>query len=69
MIRINLLPVREERRKADVRQWAILMAATLVGAIVLCALFHLKVHSDIAAARTQLTETQRQIDGFKAQVV
>ena len=30
MIRINLLPVREARRKAGLRQLAVLLAVTLV---------------------------------------
>lgn len=68
MIRINLLPVREERRKQDLRQLAVTLAATLVGSIALAGVFHLSLRGDLADARTSLTATQKQIDRFGPQL-
>ena len=76
MIRINLLPVREARRKADVRQQLVLIGASVVGSLVLAAGFHQFVLSGVtsanrrvAALTTQLAQfkpQQEQVEGFKA---
>jgi type IV pilus assembly protein PilN len=68
MIQINLLPVREERRKANLRQLAMLMGVTVVGSAVLAAGFHIKMKGDISGARTRLAQTQQEIDRLKPQV-
>ena len=68
MIRINLLPVREERRKAGVRQFGAVLAAAFVGALAVAGFFHWKVSSDVAAAKAALADTQRKIDDFGAQI-
>jgi type IV pilus assembly protein PilN len=68
MIRINLLPIREERRKADLRQFALILAASLVGAIVIVSLYHAKLSRDVRAARANVAATQEQIDRFKPQL-
>lgn len=68
MIRINLLPVREERRKADLRQFGLVLAATLVGSIVLVALYHTKLSSDVGEARDAVASTQQQIDQYQPQL-
>lgn len=75
MIRINLLPVREARRKAGVRQQGLLLvgaaAVGLVGALVL----HLSVEARISSTRdhiahaeaefARLQETLAQIEDFR----
>jgi len=76
VIRINLLPVREARRKADLRQQFALIAAAAVGSLVLAAGFHQFVRSSITSAnrrvetlKTQLAQfkpQQEQVDAFKA---
>lgn len=68
MIRINLLPVREERRKADLRQFGLILAATLVGSIALVGLYHVKLSGDVKEAKAQVVATQQQIDKFKPQL-
>jgi type IV pilus assembly protein PilN len=76
MIRINLLPVREARRKAGLRQQVLLLAGAaafgLVGALVL----HLSVEARISSTRgriahaeaefAKLQETLAQIEEFRA---
>ena len=54
MIEINLLPVREAKRKADLRQLAFMLGATLLGIVALAAMFHLSVINDISNSRGQI---------------
>ena len=68
MIRINLLPVREERRKADLRQFGMILVGVLVGSIALVGLFHLKLSNDVSEAKAAVAATQQQIDRFKPQL-
>jgi len=68
MIEINLLPVREAKRKADLRQLAFMLGATLLGIVALAAMFHLSVIADISNSRGQIAELQAQIDQFKPQL-
>jgi type IV pilus assembly protein PilN len=68
MIRINLLPVREERRKAGARNFALVLAAALGGSVFLSAALHWKVRHDISSTREQATQTQKEIDGFASQL-
>jgi type IV pilus assembly protein PilN len=75
VIRINLLPVREARRKADLRQQLLLIGVSAVGSLVLAAGFHQIVRSGVnganrrvAALTTQLAQfkpQQEQVEGFK----
>jgi type IV pilus assembly protein PilN len=68
MIRINLLPVREERRKADLRQFAVVLIGVLLGSVLLVALYHMKLSNDVSDARAAVAATQQQIDSFKPQL-
>jgi type IV pilus assembly protein PilN len=68
MIHINLLPVREERRKAGARQLALVMAAALVGSVLLAGAVHTKVRHDISSTREQTVATQKEIDRFEPQL-
>ncbi len=68
MIRINLLPVREERRKADLRQFAALIVATLLLSVALVGFFHWTLSNDIAATKAATVDIQRQIDAFAPQL-
>lgn len=68
MIKINLLPVREERRKAGARQLAVSLVATFVGALAIAGFFHWSLLSDLANVRAAATDTQRQIDQFGPQL-
>lgn len=67
MIRINLLPVREARRKAGVRQQMMLLAATLVGALVLSAGFHSWMLASISSAKGRVASLNAQLEQFKPQ--
>jgi type IV pilus assembly protein PilN len=76
MIRINLLPVREARRKADVRQQMLVLALTAAASLVLAIGAHSLVRGQIAGARArieslnqqlaQYKEEQAQVEAFKA---
>jgi type IV pilus assembly protein PilN len=68
MIRINLLPVREERRRADVRQFAALMLATVLGTALLSGLVQWHVKARVAETKGSLAQIQRQIDQFGPQL-
>ena len=68
MIQINLLPVREERRKADIRQLAAMLGAAVIGSLLLVGALHMKARGDLSDARDQLAQTQREIDSHKEQL-
>lgn len=68
MIRINLLPIREERRKADLRQFGLILGAALLGSIVIVSLYHIKLSGDVKEAKAGVVATQQQIDQFKPQL-
>ena len=68
MIEINLLPVREERRKADLQQQAILLLATAIGSLVLAGGYHAFVRSSVSSAQDGARQLQRQIDAFGPQL-
>jgi len=68
MLEINLLPVREEKRKADLRQFGLLLAGTFAGSIVLAGMAHTKLIADVAGTRSSLADLQREIDKFKPQL-
>jgi type IV pilus assembly protein PilN len=68
MIQINLLPVREEKRKADVRQFAAMIGATVVGSLLLVTAVHLKLLNDVRSTQGSLVQLQSQIDQFKPQL-
>jgi type IV pilus assembly protein PilN len=68
MIEINLLPIREEKRKADLRQFALLLGATFLGAVVLVGAVHMKVLGDLSSSRSELAATQAELDQFKPQL-
>jgi type IV pilus assembly protein PilN len=68
MIRINLLPVREERRKANARRLALTLVAAVAGSLVLSGLVHAKLLHDISSANQMAQQTQAEIDRFGPQL-
>jgi type IV pilus assembly protein PilN len=68
MIEINLLPVREEKRKADVRQFAAMLGAAFAGSVLLAGAVHTKLVADVVSTRGQLATLQKQIDAFGPQL-
>ncbi len=67
MIRINLLPVREARRKAGVHQQVVMLAATLVTAIVLSAGVHQWLRGSISSAQERIQSLEAQLEQYKPQ--
>lgn len=67
MIRINLLPVREARRKADLRQQLQLIGVSAVGSLVLAAGFHQIVLSSVNGANRRVAALNTQLAQFKPQ--
>jgi type IV pilus assembly protein PilN len=68
MIRINLLPVREERRKADAQRLGAMLAATLVGSMLAAAGLHAMLLHDISSTRALTIATQQEIERFEPQL-
>jgi type IV pilus assembly protein PilN len=68
MIRINLLPVREARKKADLQQLGLMFAVTLGAAVGATVLFHMSMLHQISTARGQVEVMKQQIDAFKPQL-
>ena len=68
MIHINLLPVREERRKAGARQLALVLVGALIGSVLLSGAVHWKVRHDVSSTREMTVATQKEIDRFEPQL-
>lgn len=68
MIEINLLPVREERRRQDLQQFAALLGVTLAGSLLVAGLLHLKISNDVGNTDDLIRQTQAQIDQYKPQL-
>ena len=68
MLEINLLPVREARRAADLRQYAmqLVLAVLVVGGGVL--LVHSRIVEQTQTANARVHQMQRDIDQFKPQI-
>jgi type IV pilus assembly protein PilN len=67
MIRINLLPVREARRKADVRQQLLVLVATAAAALVLSVVTHQFVRGQISSTRSRIESLNQQLAQYKDQ--
>jgi type IV pilus assembly protein PilN len=68
MIRINLLPVREARRKADLQQFGLMIGVALGAAVVGVVLFHMSILHEISSAQDRVTQMKQEIDAFKPQL-
>ena len=68
MIEINLLPVREERRKADLQQQLVLLVGTLVGALLLAGATHWWVSARQSSARGKVAHLEKQIEKHAEQL-
>lgn len=68
MIRINLLPVREARKKADLQQLGLMISVALGVAVAGVVLFHLSILHQISNAQGQVAQMKQQIDAFKPQL-
>lgn len=68
MIRINLLPVREARRRADLQQQVVLLVLLLLVTFAGIGFFHFSVQGDIDAVTARVTATNAQIKKYDAQL-
>jgi type IV pilus assembly protein PilN len=68
MLKINLLPVREARRKADLRQYfmQVLLVVLLTGGAV--GLVHSRLVDQIGQAQKRITQMEADIEQFKPQL-
>ena len=58
MIRINLLPVREERRRAQRRQHGMFLVAFAIAGIVVCLGLEFAISARISSERERIAEAQ-----------
>lgn len=68
MITINLLPVREERRKAWARQFLGIVLAAVAASAGLSVTHYWWYRSEVQAAKDVVASIQRDIDGFAPQL-
>ena len=61
MIRINLLPVREARQRASLRQQGMLLGAALVAAIVISGLLHTAIAAQLSSERQRVVAAQAEL--------
>ncbi len=68
MITINLLPVREERRKASARQFLLVACAAVAATVGLSAAHLWWYKGEVADAKANVARIQQQIDAFGPQL-
>jgi type IV pilus assembly protein PilN len=68
MITINLLPVREERRKASARQFLLVIGAAALASVALSAAHLWWYRSELAAEKQAAQRIQQEIDRFAPQL-
>jgi type IV pilus assembly protein PilN len=67
MIRINLLPVREAKKKADIRQQLAMIGMSAGISVVLAVGFHTLVRADLAITKRRVVQLNQQLVEFKPQ--
>jgi type IV pilus assembly protein PilN len=65
MIRINLLPLRAERKKEDVRKMVTTYGAVVLGALLLLGYFHIAGSRKVSRLEAQLVQNESEIVRFK----
>ena len=68
MIEINLLPVREARRRADARDIVKMLVLALLVSGGGVAIVHSRISSDLNATRARVTQMEADIEQFKPQL-
>ena len=68
MIEINLLPVREARRKADMQQQLLLFGLALGASLAVCLLAEFAMLAATSSAETRVMQLNSRISGFQAQL-
>lgn len=67
MIKINLLPIREARRKADVRQQMMMLGGVVACTVVAAFMFHQVLMLDIRDSRERVAFLKNRLEEFKPQ--
>lgn len=68
MLEINLLPVREARRAADVRQLTMQVVLMLLVTFGLIAIVHSRLSDDVGMAKARVAQMENDIKQFKPQL-
>lgn len=68
MLEINLLPVREARRKADLRQYVMQLVLMLILAVGGIGLIHSRIGDQTERIQARVKQMQNDIDQFKPQL-
>ncbi len=68
MIEINLLPVREARRRADLRQQLLTLVLGLIVTLGVIVLFEVHVSGELKAEQGRVRQMENDIDQFKPQL-
>jgi type IV pilus assembly protein PilN len=68
MLQINLLPVREARRKADIRQIFMQLVLLVLLALAVVGVVHSRITDDLTSAKNRVDQMNRDIDQFKPQL-
>jgi type IV pilus assembly protein PilN len=68
MIEINLLPVREARRRADLRELLMQLMLVLLIAFGVIALVHSRLNDDLDLAGARVRQMENDIEQFKPQL-
>ena len=68
MLQINLLPVREARRKADIRQQVMQLVLVLLVSVGGIGIVHSRLTDQIGQAEGRVVQMQNDIDQFKPQL-
>ena len=68
MLEINLLPVREERRRADLRQQLTQIALVLLITFGGIAVVHARVSDQISDSNERVEQMKKEIDAFKPEL-
>ena len=68
MLEINLLPVREARRKADIRQILMQLVLMVSLALAVVGVVHSRISDELSSAKSRVGQMNRDIDQFKPQL-
>jgi len=68
MLEINLLPVREARRKADIRQQLMQLVLVLLLTLGAIGFWHSRVANEISMSEVRVSQMQNDIQQFKPQL-
>lgn len=68
MLKINLLPVREARRRADLRQYVMQTLLVMIVVVGVIGVFHSRLTDQIGKTQARVAQMQSDIDQFAPQV-